>query len=63
MAISSSPKPEPWARTPDQQRVHLRACAQLDCDSDPLILRARLFRDRGDWPSATALEQELLPLF
>lgn len=59
----SARQPEPWARSAAQQRLHLLACWQLDCDIDPMILRARLLRHQGAWPQAACLEQELLPLF
>lgn len=35
----------------------------LECDLDPMILRARLLRRQGAMPQARCLEQELLPLF
>jgi hypothetical protein len=59
----SSPDPEPWARSAAQQRCHLQACWRLECDIDPMILRARLLRFQGALPQATCVEQELLPLF
>lgn len=41
----------------------LEQCWQLECDIDPMILRARQLRHQGAWPQAVCLEQELLPLF
>jgi len=35
----------------------------LECDLDPMILRARQLRRQGSNPQARCLEQELLPLF
>ena len=46
----------------DQQRNRLDSCWQLDCDIDPLILRARLLHRRGDVSWALGLEQEVLPI-
>lgn len=37
-------------------------CYQQVCDIDPLILRVRQLRHRGDFPRARCLEQELMPL-
>jgi hypothetical protein len=54
---------EPWAWSAFQQRRHLLRCWQVDCDLDPMILRARLLRHQGSLPQATCVEQELLPLF
>ncbi|WP_413324874.1 hypothetical protein [Synechococcus sp. MIT S9503] len=47
---------------PESRRC-LERCWPLDCDLDPLILRARLLRDHGDRPQAVAVEQELQPVF
>jgi hypothetical protein len=52
-----------WAWTADQQRRHLVLCWELECDIDPMILRARQLRHQGALPQACCLEQELLPLF
>jgi hypothetical protein len=41
----------------------LERALDLDCDLDPMILRARLLRQQGSLPQARCLEQELLPLF
>lgn len=54
--------PDPWAREPQQQRRHLQRCWRLDCDIDPMILRARQLRSQGSLPQAMCVEQELLPL-
>ncbi|MCT0201764.1 hypothetical protein KQ302_01890 [Synechococcus sp. CS-602] len=43
-------------------RLHLQRCLRLECDLDPLILRARLLRSVGQLGPARCLEQELLPL-
>lgn len=53
--------PQLWSS--QRRRRFLEQCLQLDCDIDPMILRARQFRHQGAWPQATCLEQELLPLF
>lgn len=55
MARTDDPIPEP--------RCHLERCWQQDCDIDPMILRLRLLRHRGELPQADCLEQELEPLF
>lgn len=62
MANPSSDSPA-WAWTPAQQRHHLGLCWALECDIDPMILRARQLRHQGALPQASCLEQELLPLF
>jgi hypothetical protein len=54
---------DPWAWTAAQQRRHVLRCWRLDCDLDPMILRARQLRHQGSLPQATCVEQELLPLF
>ncbi|MBD2424178.1 hypothetical protein H6G16_11910 [Cyanobium sp. FACHB-13342] len=61
----SSPSSDPgsWAWTVEQQRRHLGACWELECDIDPMILRARQLRHLGALPQASCVEQELLPLF
>ena len=46
----------------DQQRNKLDSFLQLDCDIDPLILRARVLHRRGDVSWALGLEQEVLPI-
>jgi hypothetical protein len=48
---------------PGERRRFLEQCWQLECDIDPMILRARQLRHQGSWPQADCLEQELLPLF
>lgn len=66
MAItpSSSGQPsDPWAWTAAQQRCHVLRCWRLECDLDPMILRARQLRHQGSLPQATCVEEELLPLF
>ncbi|MFM7676094.1 MAG: hypothetical protein ACKO5F_11040 [Synechococcus sp.] len=55
--------PEPTPLTTAQQHALLESCWPLECDIDPIILRARLLRRRGSHPQALSLEQELLPLF
>ena len=46
----------------DQQRDQLDLCWRLDCDIDPLILRARVLHRRGKVNWAMGLEQEVLPI-
>ena len=46
----------------DHQRDQLDLCWQLDCDIDPLILRARVLHRRGEVNWAVGLEQEVLPI-
>lgn len=45
------------------QRALLERALAVECDIDPLILRGRLLRQRGDHGRGLAIEQELLPLF
>jgi len=52
-----------FALTPDDLRRRLERALDLDCDLDPMILRARQLRRQGALPQARCLEQELLPLF
>jgi len=52
-----------FALTPAELRQRFERAFDLDCDLDPMILRARLLRQRGSNPQARCLEQELLPLF
>ena len=52
-----------YALTPDDLRRRFERSLDLECDIDPMILRARLLRQRGSLPQAHCLEQELLPLF
>ncbi len=52
-----------WTWTPAQQRRHLIQCWDVECDIDPMILRARQLRHQGALPQASCVEQELLPLF
>jgi hypothetical protein len=49
----------PWA---SWQRRHLELCWRLDCDIDPLILRARLLHRQHARALALSIEQELLPV-
>ena len=51
-----------YALTPDDLRRRFERSLDLECDIDPMILRARLLRQRGSLPQAHCLEQELLPL-
>jgi hypothetical protein len=51
------------ALTPDDLRLRFERALDLDCDLDPMILRARQLRQQGAMPQAHCLEQELLPLF
>jgi hypothetical protein len=53
----------PFALTPDELRQRLERALALECDLDPMILRARQLRRQGSTPQALCLEQELLPLF
>lgn len=53
--------PQSWSSM--RRRRFLEQCLELECDIDPMILRARQLRHQGAWPQATCLEQELLPLF
>jgi len=53
--------PQTWPSL--RRRRFLEECLELECDIDPMILRARQLRHQGAWPQATCLEQELLPLF
>ena len=46
----------------DQLRDQLDGCWELDCDIDPLILRARALHRRGEVSWALGLEQEVLPI-
>jgi hypothetical protein len=55
--------PNGWAWPLAQQRCHLNQCWALECDIDPMILRARQLRHQGALPHASCVEQELLPLF
>jgi hypothetical protein len=52
-----------FALTPDDLRRRFERSLELECDLDPMILRARMLRQRGALPQARCLEQELLPLF
>ena len=49
--------------SPDELRRRFERSLELECDLDPMILRARLLRQQGSTPQARCLEQELLPLF
>ena len=74
LAVASMANPNPyrsnpfsdsgsWAWTEERQRRHLGVCWELECDIDPMILRARQLRHLGALPQASCVEQELLPLF
>ena len=52
-----------FSLTPDELRPRLERVLELECDLDPMILRARQLRRQGSTPQARCLEQELLPLF
>ncbi|MFZ9319022.1 MAG: hypothetical protein ACO23X_09490 [Vulcanococcus sp.] len=52
-----------FACTPDEWRQRREQARALECDLDPMILRARQLRRQGSAPQAHCLEQELLPLF
>ena len=52
-----------FALTPDELRRRFERSLALECDLDPMILRARQLRLQGSMPQAHCLEQELLPLF
>ncbi|HGY5536785.1 MAG: hypothetical protein AB8A40_07205 [Prochlorococcus sp.] len=45
-----------------QYRRRLEQCWSLECDIDPLILRARLLHRQNLEFQALAVEQELLPI-
>ncbi|UPM50019.1 MULTISPECIES: hypothetical protein [unclassified Synechococcus] len=47
----------------DELRQRFELALSLECDLDPMILRARMLRRQGSSPHARCLEQELLPLF
>ncbi len=47
----------------DELRQRFELALSLECDLDPMILRARQLRRQGSSPQARCLEQELLPLF
>lgn len=59
----SCPDPDAWAWAPALQVWHLNRCWVLECDIDPMLLRARQLRHQGALPQASCVEQELLPLF
>ena len=52
-----------FSLTIDQLRQRFELALSLECDLDPMILRARQLRRQGSSPQARCLEQELLPLF
>ena len=52
-----------FSLTPDELRQRFERALELECDLDPMILRARLLRRQGAALQALCLEQELLPLF
>ena len=47
----------PFAINPDDYRQHLEEVLALECDLDPMILRARQLRRQGSAPHARCLEQ------
>ncbi len=51
-----------YSSSPESRRC-LERCWPLECDLDPLILRARLLHGRGRRPQALAVEEELQPMF
>ena len=51
-----------YSSSPDSRRC-LERCWPLECDVDPLILRARLLHGQGFHPQALAVEEELQPMF
>lgn len=52
-----------FSLSPDELRQRFERVLAIDCDLDPMILRARQLRRQGSGPQARCLEQELLPLF
>ena len=52
-----------FSLTIDELRQRFELALNLECDLDPMILRARQLRRQGSSPQARCLEQELLPLF
>lgn len=69
--MQESCAPLPWESRGEESvddglrvvRQRLEHCLSLDCDIDPMILRARTLRQRGSRSEARWLEEELLPLF
>lgn len=61
LSASGDHSPRSWSAA--RRRGYLEQCWRLECDIDPMILRARQLRHQGAWPQAVCLEQELLPLF
>jgi len=53
----------PYPGSSNDQRLRLEQCWPIECDIDPLILRARLLHHQGRQPMAWAVEQEVQPLF
>ena len=53
----------PFSLSSDELRERFERVLDLECDLDPMILRARQLRKQGSMPQARCLEQELLPLF
>ncbi|CAI8373925.1 hypothetical protein SynMITS9220_00956 [Synechococcus sp. MIT S9220] len=51
-----------YSSSPESRRC-LERCWPLECDLDPLILRARLLHGQGRRPQALAVEEELQPMF
>ena len=52
-----------FSLTIDELRQRFELALSLECDLDPMILRARQLRRQGSSPQARCLEQELRPLF
>jgi len=55
-------EPSRFSLTPAELQQLFERALNLECDLDPLILRARQLRHQGFTPQALCLEQELLPL-
>ncbi|CAI8354491.1 MAG: Uncharacterised protein [Cyanobium sp. ARS6] len=51
-----------YSSSPESRRC-LERCWSLECDLDPLILRARLLHGQGLRPQALSVEEELQPIF
>ena len=47
---NSCPDPDAWAWAHALHLWHLNRCWALECDIDPMILRPRLLRQRGELP-------------
>jgi hypothetical protein len=51
-----------YSSSPESRRC-LERCWPLECDLDPMILRARLLNAQGLRDQALAVEEELQPIF